>query len=460
MVMPDRDVIVVGAGISGLTTAFRLATRGIDVAVIEAGSRTGGVIETVQRDGALIECGPNSVLDTHPEIAGLIEALDLTSQRIETSTASARRFVVRQGQLVALPASFGAFLATPLFSPRAKLRLLREPFVSRAPAVTEEAVADFVVRRLGREFLDYAVEPFVAGIYAGDARRLSLSAALPRLHALEQTYGSLFVGQFRSARARAQRAERSRAIARSFSFIRGLQTLTDALAARLPVQTGVQAAAIEPAAGSIRVRIDVAGTPQVIRARAVVLSVPAAAAAALLRDAAPEAANALAAVPYAPVASVASLYRRADVAHALDGFGFLAPRSEHRRILGTLFSSSLFPERAAAGHVLVTTFVGGARDPGLASLADAQLSGLVEGELAALLGARTPVAQTITRRPSAIPQYIIGHGERMRLAERAQEAVPGLFLCASYRGGVAVGDCIASACRTAEIAARYLGRVD
>jgi oxygen-dependent protoporphyrinogen oxidase len=460
MLIPDRDVVVVGAGISGLTAAFRLASRGIDVAVIDAASRTGGVIESVRRDGALIERGPNTVLDTHPEIGALVEALGLSSERVDPTRGSARRFVVRHGHLVALPASLGDFVVTPLFSRRAKLRLLREPFVPRASSAMEETVADFVVRRLGREFLDYAVEPFVAGIYAGDPACLSLAAAFPRLHALERSYGSLFVGQIRGARARARRAERSRPIARSFSFMRGLQTLTDALTARLPVQTGVQAAAIEPAAGSIRVRIDVAGTPQVIRARAVVLSVPAAAAAALLRDAAPEAANALAAVPYAPVASVASLYRRADVAHALDGFGFLAPRSEHRRILGTLFSSSLFPERAAAGHVLVTTFVGGARDPGLASLADAQLSGLVEGELAALLGARTPVAQTITRRPSAIPQYIIGHGERMRLAERAQEAVPGLFLCASYRGGVAVGDCIASACRTAEIAARYLGRVD
>lgn len=458
--MPNhtRDVVVVGAGISGLTTAFRLADRGLDVVVIEAASRTGGVIESVQQDGALIERGPNSVLDTHPEIGTLIHALNLASERIETRAVSARRFVVRQGKLVALPTSLGAFVATPLFSRRAKLRLLREPFVPRASSVLEETVADFVVRRLGREFLDYAVEPFVAGIYAGDPACLSLAAAFPRVHALELNYRSLFVGQIRGARARARRAERSRAVARSFSFIRGLQTLTDALTARLRVQTGVRVTAIGPAAGSIRVRTDVAGTPEEIHARAVVLSVPAAAAAALLRDAAPEAANALAAIPYAPVASVASIYRRADVAHALDGFGFLAPRSEHRRILGTLFSSSLFPERAAAGHVLLTTFVGGARDPGLASLADTQLSGLVEGELAALLGARTPVAQTITRRPSAIPQYTIGHRERIRLAEQAQTAVPGLFLCSSYHGGVAVGDCIASACRTAEIAACYLNR--
>ena len=185
----DCDVLVVGAGISGLTAAFRLNDCGFRVIVIEAAAHTGGVIRTVRDGDALYERGPNSILETGPHIAELIDRLGIGAQRIDTNPVSARRFVVREGRLVALPTSLRAFVRTPLFSTRAKLRLLREPFMSRAPLESEESVADFVVRRLGPEFLHYAVEPFVAGIYAGDPRQLSVAAAFPKLHALEQRYG-------------------------------------------------------------------------------------------------------------------------------------------------------------------------------------------------------------------------------------------------------------------------------
>jgi oxygen-dependent protoporphyrinogen oxidase len=455
----DCDVLVIGAGISGLTVGYRLARRGIGVDVIDAASRPGGVIGSERRDGMLYERGPNSILDTSPRINELLDELSIRGERVDTSAISSKRFVVRGGALVAVPTSACTFVKTPLLSMRAKLRLLREPFVAPAPPDVEESVAQFVVRRLGREFLDYALEPFVAGVYAGDPAQLSLAAAFPRLHALERRYGSLVRGQIFGARERAARNETSKRSAGSFSFREGMQTLTDALArAAGRLRTETRATDVRRAAdGAVIVTSEHAGDITQRRARAVVLAVPADRAATLLRDAAPDAARALDDIPYAAVASVASAYRRTDIAHPLDGFGFLAPRVERRRILGTLFSSSMFDGRAAKDTALLTTYVGGERDPGLASLPDAELATIVREELAALLGARgEPRFCAVTRWPRAIPQYTLGHLERLRRTEQVQTALPGVFLCASYRGGVAVGDCIQSGLQTANIVETHI----
>ena len=455
----DVDCLVIGAGISGLTAAHQLIRRGMTVEVLEAASRPGGVIGTERAQALLYERGPNSILDTHPCIDELLRRLGIREQRVDVRATASKRFVVRGGTLIALPASPAAFLKTPLFSRRAKLALLREPFIPRAPAGHEESVMDFVVRRLGHEYLDYAIEPFVAGIYAGDPAQLSLSAAFPRLHALEQRYGSLIGGQIRGARERAKRGERSKRVAASFSFREGMQTLTDALAGTIPrLRCNTRAVSLAPAGGAFVITAQHAGETTSRRAHAVVLAVPADGAALLLKRSVPEAAAALDEIPYAAVATVATAYRRAHIQHPLDGFGFLAPRVEQRRILGTLFSSSMFDGRAGGDTALLTTYVGGRRAPELASLPDAALKELVQEELAALLGIRgSPLFCATTRWKRAIPQYTLGHAERIRRAEHAETALPGLFLCASYRGGVAVGDCIASASRTADRVNQYLG---
>lgn len=455
----DCDVLVIGAGISGLTAGYRLARRGVRVEVIDAASRPGGVIGSERCDGVLYERGPNSILDTSPRINELLEDLGIRGERIDVSAIASKRFVVRGGTLIAVPASAPAFLTTPLFSGRAKLGLLREPFVAPAPPETEESVAQFVVRRLGGEFLDYAIEPFVAGIYAGDPTQLSLPAAFPRLHALEGRYGSLIKGQIFGARERASRKDKSKRVAASFSFREGMQTLSDALARALGrVETGAAARSIRRSqAGAIVVTVERNGKTAERCTHAVILAVPADRAATLIRDFAPDAARALEEIPYAAIASVASAYRRSDVTHPLDGFGLLVPRVEQRPILGTLFSSSMFDGRAAEGEVLLTTFAGGQRDPHLASLPDADLARIVREELAALLGARgAPRFCAVTRWPRAIPQYTLGHLERIRRAEQVQTALPGLFLCASYRGGIAVGDCIQSGLQTAEAVEKHI----
>ncbi|HUP93572.1 MAG TPA: protoporphyrinogen oxidase [Burkholderiales bacterium] len=452
----DCDVLVVGAGISGLTAAFELMRRELRVEVIDAATRAGGVIGTELRDGFLYERGPNSMLESDPVAGDLIMALGIRNERIEVTPAASKRYVVKRGELVALPMSPVAVLGTSLFSLGAKLRLMREPFIARAPATPEESVSQFIVRRLGQEPLDYAVEPFVAGIYAGNPDELSVSAAFPRLHALEQSYGSLIKGQRGAARTR--KGASAGPITKSFSFRNGMQTLTDTLASVVSVRTATRASALQREAdGTIRIEMQNAGGNGTIRARAVVLAVPANAAAELVSVFAPDAAVALQAIPYAPVVSVVQAYRRADVGHTLDGFGFLAPRVEKRRILGCLFSSSMFEGRAPASSVLLTTFVGGRRDSSLTLLPNDEIEKLVCEELVQLLGVTgSPHMSAITRWQRAIPQYTTGHLGRIHRASQAELSMPGLFLCAAYRGGVSVGDCMKSAHEVTEKVTAYL----
>jgi oxygen-dependent protoporphyrinogen oxidase len=453
------DVVVIGGGLSGLAAAFGVKQRGASVLLLEAASRPGGTIGTIHRDGALYETGPNSALDTTPLIDALLDATGSRSERIETSALAATRFIVRDGKLVALPTSPPALLATRAFSLRAKLRLAAEPLIARAPESAEESVAAFVRRRLGTEFLDYAVDPFVAGVYAGDPERLSLPAAFPRLHALEQRYGSLVRGQLAGARERKRSAERAKNAARSFSFRNGMQTLTDAISRTVGrVETAVAVERVErDAAGTWVVTGRRDGETIVRSARAAIVAVPAAEASVLVRELVPAAARSLAAIDYAAVASVATAYRRADVADPLAGFGFLVPRKENRRILGSLFSSSTFESRAPPDTVLLTTFIGGSRDPELARRSDAEIAAIVSGELRELVGAHADALwAAITRWPRAIPQYDLGHRERMRDVDAAERALPGLFFCANYRGGVSVGDCVKSADATATAVAEFL----
>jgi len=448
---PDVDVLVIGAGLSGLATALGAKQRGASIEVLEAALRPGGSIGTIHRDGALYETGPNSALDTTPLIAALLDATGSRGERVEPSVAAATRYIVRDGKLVPLPISPRAMLGTRVFSLRAKLRLAAEPFVARASPGSEESVAAFVRRRLGTEFLDYAVDPFVAGVYAGDPERLSLPAAFPRLHALEQRYGSLIRGQIQGARERK----------RSFSFRNGMQTLTDALARTIGrVETSVRVERVERDGDGTWIVVGMRGGEAIARrARAVVVAVAAREASALLRALAPAAAQSLAAIEYAAVASVATLYRRDDVADPLAGFGFLVPRKEKREILGSLFSSSMFEHRAPPGTVLLTTFVGGMRNPDLPRRPDDEIAAIVGRELRELAGARAdPLWSAITRWPHAIPQYDLGHLERLRRVDDAERSHPGLFFCANYRGGISVGDCIKSADAIASAVAASLGR--
>jgi oxygen-dependent protoporphyrinogen oxidase len=454
-----RDAIVVGAGISGLVAAYRLKQAGFAVQVLDADVQPGGVIGSVVRDGCLFERGPNSALDTTPLIGELVTSLGLDAEMRFASAVADTRYVVRDGKLTPLPTSPGAFLSTRLFSTAAKLALLREPFLRPSAADAEETIAAFVRRRLGSEFLDYAIDPFVAGIYAGDPEQISVRAAFPKLHALEQRWGSLIRGQILGARERRRLKETAKNTAKSFSFARGMQTLTDALATAIgPVALQTRVVRLErDADGVFTLHAEQHGQPIAWRARTVVLAAAADRVAALVREHAQDAAAALDSIAYAPVATVASAYAASSIAHPLDGFGCLVPRKEQRRILGVLFSSTMFDGRAPAGTALLTTFIGGQRHPDLPALPEADIAALAHAEHGALLGAReAPLFQAVTRWPRAIPQYTLGHLGRVARAEAATRALPGLFLCASWRGGVSVGDCIKNGHLEADAATAYL----
>lgn len=435
------DILIVGAGITGLTLAWALREQGHRVRVLEARSDPGGNIRSLRAENYLLDLGPNSLLDRGGEgLAQLIDALGLEERVVAANPAASRRYVCRGGRVQALPAGPGGFIRTPLFSLRAKLRLLAEPWRSRAEA--DESVADFVRRRLGPEFLDWAVDPFVSGVYAGDAEKLSVRAATARIYALEAEAGSLIRGALR--RARQGRATGPTPRGRLIGFREGLRELTDALAAQLDGEliTGAHVSGLRRLAGNW-----VADTAQgPVEAERLVLAVPAHAAADLLEPFKRELAGDLRGISYPGVVNVALGFPRQAVTHALDGFGLLIPSREGRETLGVLFSSTLFPGRAPAGHVLLTAFVGGARNPDTAARDDAELIACVLEELTPLLGLEgAPDFARVTRWPRAIPQYNLGHLERLERIDTALAELPGLTLAGNWRGGIAVGDCINNA---------------
>lgn len=433
---PPLDVLVVGAGISGLTAAFHLARGGLRVAVCEASARVGGAIETREEGGFRFELGPNTVLDRGSAMGELIAAAGLDDERLEATPDARRRYLWKGGALHALPAAPPGFLATPLFSLRAKLRLLREPWIGRRRDGDEESIAEFVRRRLGPELLDYAVGPFVSGVYAGDPARLSVRWATPKIAELERRYGSLL----RGALARRKGPAPGGAM---ISFREGLEELPRRLAEVLEdVRTGVTVHRVVPTPEGFRAETD----SGVLTARSAVIAVPADAAAAILADATEGASRLLAEVPYAPVVVVGLGVRRSQVGHPLDGFGFLAPRVEALRILGCLFPSSLFPGRAPNGCAALTAFAGGRTDPEIVELEEKEIVERVLADLSRALDLRgEPLAAVVRRWPRAIPQYELGHGRFVERVREIEERLPGLRIGASYVGGVSVADCIASA---------------
>jgi protoporphyrinogen/coproporphyrinogen III oxidase len=443
-----HPIAIVGGGITGLTAAFRLRQQGHRVMLYEATPRLGGVIQSFEQDEYLAEFGPNTILETSPKIGSLVHDLDLDSRRLYSDPAAANRYIVRRRKPVALPSSPVGFLTTPLFSLGAKLRLLQEPFLPPSPPDVEESLAQFVLRRLGREFLDYAINPFVAGVYAGNPEQISVREAFPKLLALEQKYGSLIKGQILGARERRKRAEVSKQSAPKFSFQHGLQELINALTNRLEDS-------IQPQCPVIRVQSNPAGwrvTTQVQHQRhefqhsAVLLAIPAHQLP-QLQVVAPQPVDlqGFSQIQYPPVASVVLGFRRQDVPHPLDGFGMLVPQVEGFRILGTIFSSSLFPGRAPAGHVTLTSYVGGTRAPELALRPVRELIEITLEDLRSILGVvGRPTFTHCVLYPKAIPQYNIGYGRFRRAMADIESQAPGLFFAGHSRDGVSLGDSIVS----------------
>ncbi len=480
-----RSVAVVGAGITGLVTAYALRRRGLQVTLFEASRHTGGSIRTTHTDGFLAEHGPNSFVTSAP-VEALITQLDLQDDVVEANPDANRRFVVRDGVLQAFPMTPTAMLTTRLFSLRAKMRVLLEPLVRRGANDADESIASFVRRRLGREVLDYAVDPFISGIFAGDTEALSMAHAFPRVVELERAHGSLSAGlmaQRRRAKSPAAMSSDTTAPgatqaatppdatpheaapfarARLISFVDGMQTLTDALEASLAgtLQLGCPVRLLhrDGSRWVVEAGEDGATTSQTFDA--VVMATPAHVLAAMEL---PAELRAMAApverVAYPPVSTLTLGFARADVAHALDGFGMLIPSQEKRSLLGALFTSSLFPDRTPDGHVSITCFVGGARLPERAREDTDLLVERVLMDLRQLLGVRgEPVYAHHVYWPRAIPQYTVGYQAVKDAADATEATNPGLYLGGNYRNGVSVGDCVASGEQIADRVAAYITR--
>ena len=455
-----RPIAVIGAGITGLTAAFYLKRKGLDITVYESSNRVGGVIQSLRQDGFVAEFGPNTLLETSPKIGQLVRDAGLTERRLDPDPKAEARYVVRYKRPIAMPDSPLGFFTTELFSASAKLAVLREPLVPARRDGKEESIAEFVIRRLNREFLDHAIDALVAGIYAGDPFKLSVPHAFPKLGQLEAKYGSLIKGQILGARERKKRGEIAKDRAPKFSFDEGLQVLPDTLHKRLGdsvhLNTSVKRLARTPDGWMLDLRED--GHEARVEHSAVLY----AGTAFRLADLQVETAQSLdlsvfSQIRYPPVASVVLGFRREDVSHPCAGFGMLIPKVEGFKILGTIFSSSLFPNRAPAGHLTLTSYVGGERYPELASLPAEQLVSLVCEDLRTLLGVKgKPVFQNTVLYPRAIPQYNVGFGRYRELMTQVEAKAPGLFLAGHYRDGVSLSDSTVSACNVADRIENYV----
>lgn len=442
MTSKKSSVGILGAGISGLSVAYALNKKGVDVSVYEQEESVGGVIQSKQIDGWLVEQGPNTILVRSEKVWNVIHDLNLDAQVLEAGRESKNRFIVRNGELVPLPISLMDFLKTELFSGSAKLRLLKEPFIPASEGANE-SVAHFIKRRLGKEVLDYAVHPFVSGIFAGDPEKLSIKHTFSILRELEQKHGSILKGMLKRKKNSTRRA--------LISFKNGLQMLPEALCKKTgnAVKPDHRVTGISFSGDSWSLQFE---NGREAEHKVIISTLPAHALVHGMQD---EKAAALISrlegICYAPVSVIHLGFKREKIRHPLDGFGMLIPETEEYDILGTLFSSSLFPGRAPEGYVLLTSFVGGAENPERARQPKKDLVAEVQLALDRLLGiSGTPEFVKHTFWENALPQYELGYDYFLETMNEIEKKFPGLYLAGNIRGGVSVPDCIENGLQKAE----------
>lgn len=437
--MSKRKIAIIGAGITGLTTAYQLQKNGADISLFEKRSDPGGAMKTVSSNGWQVEYGPNTLLLKDAKVADFLNELNLDTELDEANPEAKKRYILKNNSLEAAPSGIMDAATTSLFSAKAKLRVLGEPFISKG-SDNNETVAEFVIRRLGREFLDYAINPFVAGIFAGSPQQLSMQHAFPQMKEMEEDYGSLIIGALAGAKKRKAEGRVSR---RLISFRNGIQRLPNAISENVTntyFNHLVKSISGKPGNRIIKTNLGDYGP-----FKTVILNVPAYKINKIDLPAGFHELRFFDDIVYPPVSVVALGYKRDQVGHPLDGFGFLVPEVEKRNILGTLFSSSLFENRAPHNHVLLTTFTGGMRQPKLAGLESEKLFDLVKKELSEILDIDgAPVYKEHVYWPQAIPQYLPGYEEVLNKIESLENKLPGIHFAGNYRGGISVPDCIKS----------------
>lgn len=465
-----EKTVVIGAGITGLTCAYYLQQWSLPVLVLEASNHPGGLITTIRRKGFLFESGPQC-----PRFSDLlwklISELNLESEFVP-GNPRAKRYIVKDGRLCKAPLSPSSLIGTRLLGVKSKFRILSEPLRSSRPPDNEETVANFVIRKFGEEILDYLVDPIISTVFFGDARKMGMESAFPALVRWERETGSLARGALaarKSSRvirspglpeqrpgAAGARLNVADALPSLGTFRQGMGTLTGALAERLGgnIGFGARTESLSLAGGNGQLesiwKVRLAGGKEIL-AENLVLSVPAFEAARLLTEAAAPLSSLLAAIPYAPMAIVSVGFDRSAVHHPLDGFGFMVPRREGMKSFCTIWNSSLFEGRAPEGKVLMTTYVEASPDGSLLALSDDVLAHTVEAETEKILGATgKPVERQVWKYPQALPQYNLGHAERVAAIRTALSGFSNLHLAGNYLNGRSIGDCVEIGFRTAE----------
>ncbi|HVO74645.1 MAG TPA: protoporphyrinogen oxidase [Ignavibacteriaceae bacterium] len=446
--MSSRNIVILGAGISGLTTAYLLSKKGFDVTLLEKKNEIGGSIETSSEKGFLFDRGPNSGLETTPVISRLVDELNLKDEFVYANKTSNKRYILRKNELHPLPMNPALFLKTQLFSTKAKLRLMAEPFIGRSNDGYNQSIAEFVTRRLGKEFLDYAINPFVAGVYAGNPEDLSVKSAFPKLYELEEKYGGLILGTVRSMKERKKRPEKSKQSAKMFSFKSGMnvlpRTLSNYLADRIMLYS--EAVAVEKDTSGYKLTFNQAGKARTLSTDIIISTIPAYAASQLFRKMDEKLASHLNDIYYPPVLVLCLGYNRSDVGRVLDGFGYLIPSKERKSYLGAIWSSVIFPNRAPEDKASFTLFIGGARDPEVGSIDKETLIKKVRSEFESLMIINSePVYVSYKYWNKAIPQYNLGYIEHEKYFDKFEKINPGIILSGNYRGGISIGDCVKSA---------------
>ena len=458
-----RRILVIGGGISGLAAAHfvkkiaRNQGRSVQVDLFEGENRPGGKFDARSDSGYTVEAGPNGFLDSKPWTLDLVKELGMEKELLPSDQSAARRFIYSRGRLHELKASpLSFFLGGPLSIP-GRLRIMAEPLASTTPRGKDTSLAEFAQRRLGREALQRLLDPMVSGIFAGDPSRMSLRAAFPRIAQLEEEYGGLTKAMLSLAvqRKKAKKRGEEQGISSGpsgpggvlTSFREGVSQLTDRLAQDMGehIHTGVKVNHLGVANGGLFVRTQ-GGE---FAANGVIVATPAGSAVGILQDAAPQSSIILSQIPYSPMAIVGVGYELGDLRNPPVGFGYLIPKVENRKILGALWTSSIFPgHRSPEGSFLIRVMVGGARDHETPFLPDEELLTTVKAELAATMGLTAePSFSTIIRWKEAIPLYTVGHLDR--LAEAETNLPPGVVLAGNAYRGVGINDCV----REAEVAA-------
>ncbi len=449
-------VAVIGGGAAGMLAALRAVERGADVVLLEASGALGGVIRTVREGAWLAEVGPNTVMEPDPIVRELLDRAGLADRVVRPGSAAKRRYIVHGGVPTPVPGSASELLSTPLVSVSGRLRLLKEPFIAASAPDAQETVDDFARRRFGDEIAERFFDPLLAGTSGADPKHLLMRYAFPKLLEYEQLGGSVLKGARRAASA-------ARAAGRKGTPSLGLWSCPDGLS-EIPatvgrhlgdrVRLGAEATVRSSAGGLV-----VAWGGDEMSVDAVILAVPAPA---LVRVAGAlpggDGLTTTAAMPHATLVSLSLGFRREDVAHPIDGFGVLAPSGERRAVLGVLFPSAIFANRAPDGHVLLTSFVGGMRRPELVTESPEALERIVRSELASLLGVRgEPVFRHEARWTDALPQAVAGHGERLAAAAAVEAAEPRVAFAGNWHDGLSVGDAMLGGVRAVDRLATRMG---